>query len=61
MEAIRLITRRNSTETLDYILSMEINDFWEPLFNNLGHTLRKRGKYEQAILVHRLDLILLNK
>lgn len=53
MEALRLITNKNNVDSLQDLLDSEISDFWEPLFNNLGHTLRKLGKYSQAISVHR--------
>ncbi|CAK5085406.1 unnamed protein product [Meloidogyne enterolobii] len=49
MEALRLITNKNNVDSLQDLLDYEISDFWEPLFNNLGHTLRKLGKYSQAI------------
>jgi hypothetical protein len=58
MEALRLITHRTATERLENLVAAEISDFWEPLFNNLGHTLRKLGKFEQAILAHRFFLLI---
>uniref|UniRef100_A0A914LW52 Cell division cycle protein 16 n=1 Tax=Meloidogyne incognita TaxID=6306 RepID=A0A914LW52_MELIC len=58
MEALRLITNKNNVDSLQDLLDSEISDFWEPLFNNLGHTLRKLGKYSQAISVHRKSLVL---
>lgn len=31
---------------------------WEPLLNNLGHTLRKMRKYEESLDYHRQAMIL---
>lgn len=33
-------------------------DKWEPLFNNLGHTCRKLGRFEEALNFHRQALVL---
>jgi hypothetical protein len=63
MAALRLITHRNTTlptdtdaQSLEAMLSVEVSDFWEPVFNNFGHTLRKLGKISEAISVHRFLL-----
>ena len=31
---------------------------WEPLLNNLGHTMRKMKRYEQALEFHRQAMVL---
>lgn len=31
---------------------------WEPLLNNLGHTCRKLGRFEEALNFHRQALVL---
>ncbi|XP_046848454.1 cell division cycle protein 16 homolog [Xenia sp. Carnegie-2017] len=33
-------------------------DTWEPLVNNLGHALRKQGKYDEALEYHQQALLL---
>jgi len=35
-----------------------ISEKWESLYNNLGHTCRKLGKFEEALAFHRQALIL---
>lgn len=59
--ALNLITTKKVTEvevpTLDAMLLYNVSDFWEPIYNNLGHTLRLLGKYDNAINVHRKSLL----
>jgi hypothetical protein len=35
-----------------------VSEKWESLYNNLGHTCRKLGKFEEALAFHRQALIL---
>lgn len=59
--ALNLITTKNSLDveipSLETMLSYSVSDFWEPIYNNLGHTLRMLEKYENAIEVHRKSLL----
>ena len=32
---------------------LTLQAFWEPVYNNLGHTLRKQGKLDEALQAHR--------
>lgn len=59
-EAIRQIThvpRRPNPSgqevTLESMVSIEVSEYWEPLFNNFGYALRKLRKFEDAIMIHR--------
>uniref|UniRef100_A0A183CTE9 WD_REPEATS_REGION domain-containing protein n=1 Tax=Globodera pallida TaxID=36090 RepID=A0A183CTE9_GLOPA len=40
-------------QSVEQLMAAEVSDFWEPLYNNLGHVLRKLGRYTDAIHVHR--------
>ncbi len=31
----------------------DVSEKWEPLLNNLGHTCRKLGRFEEALAFHR--------
>uniref|UniRef100_A0A914CKR6 Uncharacterized protein n=1 Tax=Acrobeloides nanus TaxID=290746 RepID=A0A914CKR6_9BILA len=42
--------------SLSTLLAGNVNEYWEPLYNNLGHTLRKLEKYQDAIEVHTKSL-----
>jgi anaphase-promoting complex subunit 6 len=35
-----------------------VSDKWESLLNNLGHTSRKLGRFEEALAYHRQALVL---
>ena len=39
-------------------LSSSLSDKWESLLNNLGHTLRKLGRYQESISFHQQALVL---
>lgn len=53
-KALRFIVGTTDVQaSLTELLSPAVSDFWEPLFNNLGHTLRRLDKYEEAIEVHK--------
>ncbi|KAI1725039.1 tetratricopeptide repeat domain-containing protein [Ditylenchus destructor] len=57
--ALRLITRTTDDfASISSMLHFEVSEFWEPIYNNLGHTLRKLDKYDEAIQVHRKSLLL---
>uniref|UniRef100_A0A183CLB0 TPR_REGION domain-containing protein n=1 Tax=Globodera pallida TaxID=36090 RepID=A0A183CLB0_GLOPA len=45
-------------QSVEQLMAAEVSDFWEPLYNNLGHVLRKLGRYTDAIHVHRKSLLL---
>uniref|UniRef100_A0A914IBQ8 Uncharacterized protein n=1 Tax=Globodera rostochiensis TaxID=31243 RepID=A0A914IBQ8_GLORO len=71
MEALRLLVAHavvvvddgdpnggGGQQSVEQLMAAEVNDFWEPLYNNLGHVLRKLGRYTDAIHVHRKSLLL---
>ena len=39
-------------------LSSSLSDKWESLLNNLGHTHRKLGRYQESISFHQQALVL---
>lgn len=59
MQALRLVAGSKTIlgakqPPLEQLLAKEVSDFWEPLFNNLGHVLRKLNRFTEAIQVHKL-------
>lgn len=50
-KAIRQVCKAAPRENLSTTLSRPCSDFWEPMFQNFGHTLSKLGKYDEAIEV----------
>ena len=49
---------REALENVQNLCSGVILDIWEPLVNNLGHAIRKQGKYEEALEYHQQALVL---
>ena len=45
-------------QLLKHVGGSALNQSWEPLLNNLGHTSRKLVKYDEAIAFHRQALVL---
>ena len=39
-------------------LSSALSDKWESLLNNLGHTYRKLGRYQESVAFHQQALVL---
>lgn len=49
---------KEALEKVQSLSSGVILDTWEPLVNNLGHTIRKQGRYDEALEFHQQALVL---
>lgn len=49
---------REALENVQSLSTGVILDTWEPLVNNLGHAIRKQGRYEDALEYHQQALVL---
>ena len=49
---------QEALEKVQSLSSGVILDTWEPLVNNLGHVIRKQGRYEEALEYHQQALVL---
>lgn len=53
-DVLRIITNtKNKKTSIEAMCQVPLNAFWEPVFNNFGHVLRKLEKFQDAIFVHR--------
>lgn len=50
---------REALEKVQHTNNGVLLDTWEPLLNNLGHTARKLGQYEEALSYHQQALVLM--
>lgn len=57
-EAESILTSFNSKSSSSWVNSDKFKQKWEPLLNNIGHTLRRLGKYDAAIKYHNKALTL---
>jgi anaphase-promoting complex subunit 6 len=49
---------KEALKNVQSLSSGVILDTWEPLVNNLGHAIRKQGRYEEALEYHQQALVL---
>lgn len=57
--ALRLITKtKDPYASIALILECEVSTFWEPVYNNLAHTLRRLEKFEEALFVYKKSVLL---
>ncbi|CAD5228911.1 unnamed protein product [Bursaphelenchus okinawaensis] len=57
-KAIRQVCKASPRENFSTTLSRPCSDFWEPMFQNMGHCLRRMRRYDEAIEVFRKALAL---
>lgn len=57
-EAEKILKQANATMSRTWTNSERFKQKWEPLLNNLGHTLRQLGRYDEAIEYHNKALTL---
>ena len=50
---------REALEKVQHARNGVLLDAWEPLLNNLGHAVRKLGRYEEALNYHQQALVLI--
>lgn len=57
-EAEMILQHVNSSLSIKWTNSDRFKQKWEPLLNNIGHTLRQLGRYDEAIEYHQKALTL---
>uniref|UniRef100_A0A6G1SG12 Cell division cycle protein 16 n=1 Tax=Aceria tosichella TaxID=561515 RepID=A0A6G1SG12_9ACAR len=57
-EAEKILRQANATMSSAWTNSDRFKQKWEPLLNNIGHTLRQLGRYDEAIEYHNKALTL---
>ncbi|KAI6226429.1 hypothetical protein M3Y99_01292700 [Aphelenchoides fujianensis] len=57
-KAIRQVCKAAPREHFSNTLARPCSDFWEPMFENMGHTLLRLNRYDEAIDVFRKALAL---
>ncbi|KAI6205184.1 hypothetical protein M3Y94_00763900 [Aphelenchoides besseyi] len=57
-KSIRQVCKASPRENFATTLSRPCSDFWEPMFQNMGHTLLRLNRYDEAIDVFRKALSL---
>lgn len=58
-DAERILKQVNSSLSVTWTNSDRFKQKWEPLLNNIGHTLRQLGRYDEAIEYHNKALTLI--
>lgn len=58
-DAERILRQVNSLMSQNWTNSDRCKQKWEPLLNNIGHTLRQLGRYDEAIEYHNKALTLI--
>lgn len=60
-DAERILLQVNSNSTKRWTNSDRVMQKWEPLLNNIGHTLRRLGRHDEAIEYHDKALTLVQE
>lgn len=59
LDAEKILEKASSTMSLNWTNSDRYKQKWEPLLNNLGHTMRQLKRYDEAIAYHEKALTLI--